>query len=312
MRKLISVVIPVYKSADSLYELAEQVQHLQERMDWLFEVVFVNDSPGYARTEVALSEISSRFGRMVKVIHLRKNTGQHLALLVGIRAAKGECIVTMDDDLQHPVHEIPCLIRALEENPGVEAVFGVPAASMKKHSVWRKVASNLLNKVDVLFLDKPRGLKKSSFRIMTRDLARLIAKNHNASPAVSCLIINMTHQIINVEVDHCKRAYGESHYSVRKLLSLTLDNILHYSSFPLRLVGMTGVAGFLFALIFIVFIICRKLFFGLAVPGYASTVSLISFFGGLNLLGVALIGEYLIRIAKEQQKPDLDDYVRNK
>jgi dolichol-phosphate mannosyltransferase/undecaprenyl-phosphate 4-deoxy-4-formamido-L-arabinose transferase len=304
-----SVVIPVYKSTKSLEILTNQIKELEKDQGYKFEIIFVNDSPNFYDTEKVLKQIQQEHTN-VRVLTLRKNQGQHVALLIGIKYATGQYIITMDDDLQHPVSEIPKLIKAITENNQVEAIFAVPAYKNKKHSLWRNIGSYIINRIDSLFLKKPNKLVKSAFRIMTTDLAKVIVSNYNAMPAVSSLIINSTNSIINIEVEHGKRVYGEGNYSFHKLINLTLNTILHYSSLPLKIVGFIGIIGFLFSLIFISIVIVRKLYMGIAFPGYASTVSLICFFGGLNLLALGLIGEYLIRILKEQQKVPLNDYIK--
>jgi dolichol-phosphate mannosyltransferase/undecaprenyl-phosphate 4-deoxy-4-formamido-L-arabinose transferase len=218
----------------------------------------------------------------------------------------------MDDDLQHPVSEIPKLIEAMHDNPEAEAVFAVPGYARKKHSLWRNLGSYILNKIDIFFLEKPKGLVKSPFKIFTRNICLLVLNNYNAMPALSSLIIQATDHIINIDVEHNSRVYGRSNYSLSKLISLSLNNILHYSSLPLKMVGFTGFAGLLFSVVFISWTLIKKIFLGIIFPGYASTVTLISFFGGLNLFAVGLIGEYLIRIIKEQQKMALDDFIKEK
>jgi dolichol-phosphate mannosyltransferase/undecaprenyl-phosphate 4-deoxy-4-formamido-L-arabinose transferase len=170
----------------------------------------------------------------------------------------------------------------------------------------------MLNKIDIFFLHKPKGLIKSSFRIFNRDVANYILKNYNSSPALASLILCATNNVKNIEVDHSRREYGKSSYSFSKLFSLTFDNIIHYSALPLKFLGYVGFFGFTFSILLIFFILIKKLFLGIDFPGYASTVILISFFGGLNLFGLGLIGEYLIRIIKEQQKPNLDSLIKNK
>ena len=193
----------------------------------------------------------------------------------------------------------------------IEAVFAIPKYSKRKHRLWRNIGSFILNKIDTLFLRKPKALVKSSFRILERDLAQVVVNNSNAMPALSSLIIKATHDIININVEHNTRAYGRSNYSIFRLINLTFNNIIHYSAIPLKVVGFIGIMGFLFSLIFIAIMFIRKLFIGINFPGYTSTVTLISFFGGLNLFAVGLIGEYLVRIIKEQQKPDLVDLIKN-
>lgn len=145
---------------------------------------------------------------------------------------------------------------------------------------------------------------------MTNSLVNAIVNNYNSSPAVSSLIVRATNNIINIEVEHNDRQFGKSGYSMKQLISLTLNNILHYSSLPLKFLGYVGALGFLFSIVFIFSVVIRKLFFDINFPGYASIVSLVSFFGGLNLLAMGIIGEYLIRIVKEQQKPELKNLIK--
>jgi polyisoprenyl-phosphate glycosyltransferase len=305
-----SVVIPVYKSSKSLEMISAQINELQLVLGCLFEIIFVNDSPFFNETCYSLKKINSQNDN-VRVITLRKNQGQHIAVLVGLKFAKGKYIITMDDDLQHPVKEIPKLIKAMDENENVEAIFAVPQFQNKKHSLWRNASSFLLNKVDSLFLKKPRGLVKSPFQIMTYDLAMALVSNYNAMPSISSLILNTTQNVINIEVSHSPREFGKSNYTLGKMFSLALNNMIHYSSLPLKFMGIVGFTGFLFSIIFITIIFIRKIFFEVEFPGYSSTVTLISFFGGLNLLAVGIIGEYLIRIIKEQQKPKLGELIKN-
>ncbi|MEJ7820913.1 MAG: glycosyltransferase [Chitinophagaceae bacterium] len=304
-----SIVVPVYKSSKSLEILTKQLLELADRTSYEFELILVNDSPFHGETNVALQKICAE-ENWIKVITLRKTQGQHLALLIGMAHASGDYIITMDDDLQHPVNEIPKLIRAIESNDWIDAIFAVPHYNKKKHSLFRNVGSFILNKTDSALLRKPKGLIKSPFRIITKDIANNIVVNFNATPLVSSLLINATSNIINIHVEHHSRQFGRSNYTLRMLISLTLNNILHYSSLPLKFMGIVGIAGFIFSMLFIMATITRKIFYEIDYPGYTSTVSLISFFGGLNLLAVGLIGEYLIRIIKEQQKPNLEGLIR--
>ncbi|HPR33672.1 MAG TPA: glycosyltransferase [Prolixibacteraceae bacterium] len=306
-----SIVIPVYKSSESLKILASQILQLEKEKKAAFEIIFVNDSPFWEETVEALREVSDAHPNC-RVLTLRKNQGQHIALLAGISHATGKYVITMDDDLQHPVSEIPKLIAAMDKDQQLDALFALPPYKQKKHKLWRNLSSYMMNRIDTLFLKKPKGLMKSAFRIMTLDVAQTIVKNRNAMPSVSSLIIHTTHNIGNIEVSHAERGFGKSNYSLTKMIHLALNNMIHYSSLPLKWVGFIGGLGFGFSLVYILITIIRKLFWGIHFPGYASTVTLISFFGGLNLLALGIIGEYLIRIIKEQQKPDLENLIRDK
>jgi polyisoprenyl-phosphate glycosyltransferase len=304
-----SVVVPVYKSTQSLLIMTEQLNSLVKESKFNFEVIYVNDSPFYLDTKNVLKQIEEQYS-FVKVLTLRKNLGQHLATLAGILKSKGDYVITMDDDLQHPVSEIPNLIFKLKEDYQTDAVFGIPNYSERKHSLWRSVGSYVVKKMDLIFLNKPEGLMLSSFRIMTRDLADILIETHNAMPSISSLMVNATNELKNVKVQHHSREFGTTNYTLPKLINLTFNGILYYSSIPLRILGVVGFAVFILSIIFIIFIIIQKLFNGIEFPGYASTVSLISFFGGLNLFALGIIGEYLIRVIKEQKKLNLEHFIK--
>lgn len=301
----ISVVIPVYKSTKSLIEIVEQVEKFFLGKDFEYEIIFINDSPSYEPTNETLNSLKLK-SKNVVVLKNRKNIGQQLTLLVGLYHSKGDYVITIDDDLQHPIEEFSQLIDKIIKSD-LDAVFAIPKYSSKKHSLWRNLGSYIINSIDVLFLKKPRGLIKSSFRIIKRDIVDLMKKNYSATPGISSLIVELTHNIENIEVKHNPRKYGKSNYSLFKLISLTLNNVINYSSLPLQILGTIGGVIFAFSIVFILVVLIRRLFFSLTFPGWASVVILVTFFGGINMFAIGLLGEYLIRIIKQQHKPNLED-----
>jgi len=305
-KELISIVVPVYKSVNSLKELVEQVKSISFKNQLEFELIFVNDSPSFIATSNCLEKLCRKFS-FVKHIKLRKNQGQHIAVVVGLLKATGKYIITMDDDLQHPVSELNRLITIMDNNNKVDAIFAV--SKNRNHNWWRNLGSRLLVKVDKLIDDVPDHLVKSSFRIMKKEIADAVCHNFGAMPSVSSLIIQYTHNIINVEVAHNIRKYGSSNYNLRTLIKLSFNKIINYSSLPLKVVGFIG---FMFSIIIIVFVgytIAKKLVFGVSFPGYTSLVTIIGLLGSINLLAMGLVGEYLIRILKEIQKPHLSELI---
>lgn len=306
---LYSVVIPVFKSTNSLGMIVSELNAINAEKGFQFEIIFVNDSPFFIDTGVVLEELKREYNN-IKVLTLRKNQGQHIATLVGLNQASGDYIITMDDDLQHPVQEIPKMINAMHSSSQTEGIFAIPNYRERKHSLWRSAGSYVFKKIDLIFLDKPKGLVLSSFRIMTKDLANATVNSYNAMPAVSSLMLNCSNNLKNIKVEHNSREFGKTNYTFPKLMTLAINGILYYSSLPLRILGVIGIMGFLGSMLFIFSIVIRKLMIDIDFPGYASTVSLISFFGGLNLFAFGIIGEYLIRIIREQQKPKLEDLVK--
>ena len=305
-----SVIIPVYKSTDSLAEISAKVNTISQAENLSIEIIFVNDSPNFFETNNVLRDLEEKYS-FIKVITLRKNQGQHIALIVGMAYAKGKYVITMNDDLQHPVEELPNLVNAMEEDNNADAIFAVPPYTKRKSSFWRSAGSYMLSKIDNYFLEKPKGLVKSSFRIMKKELSDCIVNNFNAMPSLSGLIIKHTHNIKNIEVEHHKRKYGRSNYTFTKLISLTLNNLINFSSLPLKVVGFIGFFSFIFAFVFVAVIIFRYFLMGIDYPGYTSIIALTGLLGGLNLLSVGIIGEYLIRILRDLQKPVLEDLIKD-
>lgn len=309
MEHLYSIVIPVYNSKESLEILVSKLQKVSTDFGYDFEIILVNDSPFSLETVACLQKLTTQYSN-TKFMNLRKNQGQQIATLVGMSQAKGDYVLTMDDDLQHPPEEIPKLIQKITQHPQLDGVFAKPNYLEKKHSLWRVVGSYFIKKIDTIFLKKPKGLMLSSFRIMTKDLCDLVVTNFNAMPSVSSLMVNASHNLESFEVKHGNRDFGKTNYTLPKLIQLALNSILHYSSLPLRIMAFVGLLGFIGSIIFIIVIVIRRLMLDIAIPGYASTVTLIAFFGGLNLFAVGLIGEYLIRVIREQQKVKLSDLIK--
>ena len=304
--KLISIVIPVYKSSDSLIILKKQLDKLFIDLDYEYEIIFVNDSPREIKTAKVLEKIKKEDQlNIVKIIRMNRNMGQQYALLCGISKAKGDYIITMDDDLQHPVSEIPKLIIAIEDKQ-VDLIFANPKYKDKRHNLFRNIGSWMVNKIDDIFMPQKPDVTIGAFRIFNSKIIPTVLNSYSSYPSLSNLLINSSNAIINMEVKHQSREFGKSNYTTKTLISLALDNLINYTSLPLALLGFLGVICFIASGIFIISIAIQRIFFSISMPGYASTVILISFFGSLNLLGIGIIGEYLIRIIREQHKPKLE------
>jgi len=305
---LVSIVVPVFKSTASLRIIAEQVDELQTKSGQSLELIFINDSPQFIPTVNALKDIKENY-HFVKVYSMRRNQGQHIATMVGLSKASGLYIVTMDDDLQHPVGEVPRLIEALESDPVIDAVFAVPDFKSRHHRLFRNIVSRIFSSIDGVFQTKPKGLLKSSFRILRNDLAEILLRSYFARPAISGMIIDKTHNIINIEVKHNKCVSGKSNYSFMNLFDLAVNNILYYSSLPLRLIGALGYIATITSVVSSIILLCRMWLTGSEIPVESYLILLTGFFGGIISIGLSIIGEYLLRILLGQQKPELDDLI---
>jgi glycosyltransferase involved in cell wall biosynthesis len=228
----VSVVIPVYNSEKTLEELYGRLVKVLPEMCRDYEIIMVDDG-SRDRSFERMQQIRKGNSR-VKLIRLAGNFGQQNALLCGFRYATGDFLVTLDDDLQHPPEEIPKLYAKLSQ--GYEAVFGIP--SVKKHSGFRNLGSKLVLALLNRITAKPKRIKVSSFRALTREVYRQITNEQRSFIYLAPLIFQATSNIASVPVNHASRKLGRSNYTLGKLLKLTLNLLIFYTKIgaclPLR------------------------------------------------------------------------------
>lgn len=289
----ISVVIPVYKGADSLNELYERLKETLEKITQNFEIILVDDcSPDHSFK--IIKEIYRKDLR-VRFIRLMRNFGQHNAIMCGFNHAQGDYVITIDDDLQNPPEEISKLLNKIEE--GFDAVIGRPTE--KKHVAYRNFGSFLVGKSYKVIFGKPKDIKMSSFRVLRRELVEAIIKVKTPNPMVDALILCNTLNIANVDVKHAERRYGKSNYSPSRSVKLALDLLVNYSTIPLRIISLNGFVFSLIGLLVGIYVIIMKLFGAFPVEGWTSVISLLSIFSGVILMSFGVVGEYLARIIGE-------------
>ncbi len=285
-----SIVIPVYKSYGSLQELSRRIKGVFSEIDETYELIFVNDSPFFFQTDEVLKNLSQHDENII-YIRLSKNFGQQAATMCGIEYSKGEYVITMDDDLQHSPEDIPLLIGELEE-------YDIVIAKLmnKKHSLFKRFCSWVKGYFDFVILGKPKHIQLSSFRLFSRKIALGFSRINTPYPFIPALLFAVSHDVVNVEVQHKKRSEGVSNYTLTKLISMFSNLLVNNSALLLKIVGSLGIFSFGVATVACLVILLRALYFDIAVAGWASIMLGILFFGGLNLLSVGIIGEYLIRI----------------
>ena len=288
---MISVVIPCYRSENSLKNVVDSaVKTLASRTDD-YEVVLVNDgSPDNVWS--VIKELARAYPGIVKGINFTKNFGQHAALLAGYKYSKGDVIVSMDDDGQtNPVYMWK-LIDKLDE--GFDVVYAKYPET--KETLFRRVGSWLNNKMSEVLLNKPKNVKGTSFYAIRRYVVDDMIRYDKSYPYIGGLVYRTTDNIGDVEIEHQEREIGRSGYTLRKLINLTLNGFTAFSVAPLRISSYIGIfcafAGFLYAVI----IIIKKLVNPSIQLGYSSLMATILFIGGLIMFLLGLIGEYVGRI----------------
>lgn len=289
----IAFVIPCYRSADTIAGVAEEIDAvMRTRQGYEHRLVLVNDgSPD--DTLVTLRELSGRPG--VTVLDLAKNFGQHSAVLAGVEESRSwgaDIVVCLDDDGQTPADEVFSLIDKIEA--GFDVVYA--RYDIKKHSSYRNLGSWCNELLSRLLLKKPRNLYISSYFAMRRFVADELVRYHNSFPYLAGLILRTTHSIGNVSVTHRRRSAGRSGYTFGRLIALWLNGFTAFSVLPLRISMLFGVLSALLGFGLGLYAVINK-FLSPNVPmGWTTTVAAVSLIGGMILLVLGMIGEYVGRI----------------
>jgi undecaprenyl-phosphate 4-deoxy-4-formamido-L-arabinose transferase len=286
----VSVVIPVFRGEHTLGELYRQLAPAMEAITSDFEIIFVEDCGGDSSWGIIaeLAKIDPR----VYGIRLNRNYGQHNALLCGIRAARCDVIVTMDDDLQHPVSEIALLLAAIDEDHDV--VYGTPQA--EQHGWLRDLASRLTKIALTSAMGAETARNVSAFRAFRTSLRE--GFRHYRSPTVSIdvLLTWTTSRFTAIKVRHVPRTAGVSSYTVGKLIKHAMNLMTGFSTLPLQIASIIGFAFLLFGALIMVLVMVNFLLRGSAVPGFAFLASIITIFSGAQLFALGIFGEYLSRM----------------
>ena len=285
----ISVVIPVYNSSSTLLELVDRISSVLSKSSIDFEIVLVNDGSRDESWKI-IENICQKY-HFVSGINLMRNYGQHNALLCGIRAARKEVVITMDDDLQHPPEEIPNLIDKLSE--GYDVVYGFPRKL--PHSFWRNIFSRFTKRTLAMVMGIKTVSEISAFRAFKTDLRK--AFDHYNSPGViiDALLSWGTNRFTSILVNEYPREQGTSNYNFFKLASQGLLVLTGFSTIPLRIASWMGF--FITTLGLGVLIYVFTIYFTLgSIPGFPFLASIISIFSGAQLFALGIFGEYLARI----------------
>ena len=285
----VSVVVPVFGTGADLPDLAARLRGVLDRPSGEWELILVNDgSPAGTWEKIADLATSDPH---IHGIDLLRNFGQHNALLAGIRASKGDLVVTMDDDLQHPPEEIPRLVAALGE---YDVIYGTPLERVRGRT--RDLAAVLSKLALGTVLGPKHARNVAAYRVFRGSLREAFIAYDNPAVSIDVLLSWATSRIGAVGVRYEPRRQGRSGYSAWRLLSLTFNMVTGFSVWPLRASSLTGVAFAAFGVFVLGFVLFRYMTAGVAVPGFAFLASVIAIFAGAQLFSLGIMGEYLARI----------------
>jgi glycosyltransferase involved in cell wall biosynthesis/ribosomal protein S18 acetylase RimI-like enzyme len=285
----ISVVVPVFNGSATLPELVRRCHATLTGCSSAYELILVNDA-SRDRSWPVIEDLATSYST-VRGVDLARNYGQHNALLAGIREARHDIVVTIDDDLQNPPEEIPTLLAAL--TPDRDVVYGTPIA--KRQGLYRRVATLVVVQTLRLFggLTAPMV---SSFRVFRADLRDGFSTYTSPDVSIDGLLTWATDRFGSVPVRHDPRTQGKSNYSLLKLIRHTLTMVTAFSTRPLRIASGLGFLAILFGIFVFAYVLIRFFLDGGSVPGFPFLASIISIFSGVQLFTIGVIGEYLARV----------------
>ena len=288
---LVSFVIPCYRSEHTLEAVVEEINSAMAGLaQYEYEIILVNDaSPDH--TLDVIRHICDRQDNVTGVA-LSKNFGQHAALMAGMKQAEGEYVVCLDDDGQTPACEVYKLLEGLER--GYDVVYA--RYSNKLKSGFRNFGTRVNELMTRVMLGKPKKLQVTSYFAAKRFIVDSMLEYQNAFPYVIGLVLRATKNIGNVDVEHRERQVGRSGYSISKLFGLWFNGFTAFSIKPLRIATFVGVISALAGFAYGIATIIRKLMHVNTVLGFSSLMSVILFIGGMVMIMLGLIGEYIGRI----------------
>ena len=287
---LISICIPCYKSAKTLPVVVENIKNEFKNREEDYQIILVNDGSPDDTLGVIIDLCKN--DHRITGVNLSKNYGQPSAKMASLKQVKGDVVVFMDDDGQHPAEGIFRLVEKLDE--GYDVVYA--EFEEKKHSLFRRISSSFYNSMAEWLKIKPKGIKRSSFVAWKRTIADAVLTYKSPFISIGSFLMNVTSKYGNVVIEHRERLEGKSSYNLRKLIRMWLNMFISFSIIPLRISSYLGFAFSLYSFIAIIYITyCRQIKM-IRVSGYTSTMIMILLIGGLLMIMLGIIGEYLGRI----------------
>ncbi|MDA9927547.1 glycosyltransferase family 2 protein [Gammaproteobacteria bacterium] len=286
----LSIVIPVFNSENALVQLMEEITQALAPNNLKFETIFVNDC-SQDSSALSLENIFSEHAN-ISIIELRKNAGQDNAIMAGLKYASGQHIVVMDDDLQHDPKYIPALLSEL--NDEVDVCYA--NFLIKKQNFYKNLGSKFADFCANILMNKPKNIYLSPFKIFNAHVASEIIKYDGPYPYIDGLIFRVTRKITQIDVNHSQRLHGQGNYTLVKSIKVWANLVTNFSILPLRLSTFFGFVTAVFGFLLGGFYIVTYFYSNQLPPGWSSIIVLILVFGGIQLIALGLIGEYLGRL----------------
>jgi len=295
----VSVVIPVYNEEAVLPALFARLYPALDALGESYEVIFVNDGSADRSAALLRGQFELR-SDVTRVILFNGNFGQHLAIMAGFEATRGERVVTLDADLQNPPEEIAKLLAKMDE--GYDYVGSVRSA--RQDTAFRRSASRMMNAIRERITRIRMTDQGCMLRAYSRDIVAAINRCREVNTFIPALAYTFAQRPTEIEVAHEERAAGDSKYSLYSLVRLNFDLVTGFSAMPLQLFSLSGIAIALLSLTFVIFLAIRRVVVGPEAEGVFTLFGIAFFLIGITLFGIGLLGEYVGRIYEQvRQRP---------
>lgn len=297
----LSLIVPCYNEQDNVEAFHDACRAAFDGCIASYELIFVNDG-SRDDTWARLTALQERADVPIKLIDFSRNFGKEAAMYAGMQRAEGEFVTVIDADLQQPPEKALEMVRFLEANPDFDAVAAYQDA--RREGRFTTLCKKLFYHVIDAACDIPFKADASDFRTLRRGVVQAIlsmGEYHRFSKGIFSWVGFRTHYLpYTVQPRHA----GKTSWSFIKLCRYAVEGIVSFSTFPLRIATVTGALMAFMSLIYILIVVIKKLAYGIAVPGYATIVVLILFTGGLQMIMLGIIGQYIARIyIQSKQRP---------
>lgn len=288
-----SVVIPVFNEEQTIMELYKRLTETMEKISSRYEIVFTDDG-SKDKTFNILESLHKKDNR-IKVIKFTRNFGHHLALTAGIDHARGNALILMDGDLQDPPEEILKLNEKFKK--GYDIAYAV--RKVRRDTFIKKLSSKIFYRIFSSMSDTEIPYETGIFRIISRRVADYMKNFREKNRFITAMMSWGGFSHVNVETNREERYAGETKYSLYKSINLAVDAITSFSNFPLRIAVYMGFLMVIIGLLIGARLLVRKLYFGTPISDYTSVIVFLSFFGGIQLIVLGIVGEYIGKIYAE-------------
>jgi undecaprenyl-phosphate 4-deoxy-4-formamido-L-arabinose transferase len=290
----LSVVIPVYNEEQGLQSLFDRLYPSLDKLDVAYEILFINDGSRDRSAALLRAQFQLR-PEVTRVILFSGNFGQHMAIMAGFEHSRGQCVITLDADLQNPPEDIALLLAKFKE--GHDYVGSI--RRQRSDSLWRHLASRAMNGLRERITRIKMTDQGCMFRAYDRHIIEAINSCQEMNTFIPALAYSFAHNPTEVVVGHDERMAGESKYSLYSLIRLNFDLMTGFSLVPLQMFSMLGIAISLLSAFFVVFLLVRRLIVGPEAEGLFTLFAIAFFLIGITLFGIGLLGEYIGRIYQQ-------------